>query len=166
MNGLSCTKCGQEYNSQTNIPLVLPCGDSVCMRCMLSYSHPSPSIYKCTICPQCYEVSNYFIKDLPKNKALLHIVNSPSSQPKKSGPSPKVLFSSTPEIKRTYESPEKINGFMTPSTNTSNIVFTSPHSVSLRCNRTGCYKDRYYDSTGVWDYCSINCRDIDRMTYA
>ena len=160
MAGLNCISCELLFNSDIKLPLVLPCGDSICMQCMLRYTYPQPDIYKCSVCWRSYQVTNYFIKELPKNKAILSLINSPVISQQRYGPSPKVLAFSTPEPKRVYDSPDKINRFSTPSTYpySGSLQLSSPNSVRMKCARDGCNNDRYFLNGEIWEYCCINCK--------
>ena len=159
MNGLSCIKCTEEFTLDSRLPLVLPCGDSVCMKCVLFLSTQSQNFLKCSVCSLIYEVTNIFIKELPKNKALISLISSANLPTSKSGPNPRILFANTPEPKRISASPDKNYGYFTPSTYHSPLPFSSPNSVAIKCARLGCKNDRFFLNGEVWNYCSINCRD-------
>ena len=165
INGLNCTNCDDQFNIENKIPLVLPCGESICMQCLVSLINPLPKVLKCSVCWRSFEINNYFIKELPKNKALLIILRSLNQPNNHNGPSPKVLFSNTPEPKKIYESPDKIRGYSTPSIGRDyfqGLQFTSPNSVAIKCARPGCNNDRYYINGNVWEYCCLNCEKFDR----
>lgn len=160
MNGLRCIKCVEDFTLDSRLPLVLPCGDSVCMRCVLFISGQSQNFLKCPECSLIYEITNFFIKELPKNKAILAIISSTDSIEVKNGPMPKVLFANTPEPKRITTSPSKNFGYFTPSIYHSPLPFSSPNSVAIKCAREGCNNDRYFVNGEVWEYCCLNCRDM------
>lgn len=161
MAGLNCISCEVLFNSDNHLPLVLPCGDSICMECILRYTAPVPVVYKCPVCWRAFSVSNHFVKDLPKNKAILMVLQGPRLESPKHGPSPRILPFSTPEAKRNYASPEKLAGYLTPSTHgySTPLHFSTPNSVKVKCAREGCNNDRYYMNGEIWEYCCINCRD-------
>jgi hypothetical protein len=163
MSGLHCTKCEEQFNLDKLIPLVLPCGDSVCMSCLLKIRGQSYNLHKCTNCSFIFEVSNKFISELPKNKAILSLVSSNGSY-QRNGPLPKVLFANTPEPKRITSSPvQKPFVYYTPSSYQHPVTMSSPNSVAIKCSRPGCNKDRYFYNGEVWDYCCLNCKEMDRV---
>ena len=162
MSGLNCTNCGNLFDKENKLPLVLPCGDSICIECLISTNQSINKIYKCGECWRSFEVTNYFLKELPKNKAVLMLIG-PNSGSYKSGPAPRILFS-TPE-NRKISSPEKNYNYFTPTTYPSSFYLTSPNSVSIKCARRGCTNDRYYANGEVWEYCCINCRESDIYRY-
>jgi hypothetical protein len=172
MNGLLCITCRNQFNTDSRVPLVLPCGDSVCLQCLFSISSSSPNPvnnpYQCPVCWHGYNITNIFIKELPKNKALLSFLPENTLLSPRSSPSSRVLFPATPEAKRVFDSPEKRYGSFTPSTYSGQtysnpVILTSPTSVSMKCSRPGCYNDRYFLDGQVWDYCCINCKNGARM---
>ncbi|OMJ90561.1 hypothetical protein SteCoe_7057 [Stentor coeruleus] len=162
MDGLKCTSCERPFDCDEFLPLVLPCGDSICMMCILQYSHQTKR-YQCQICWRSYELNNIFIKDLPKNNALLSLIGREQPLMAKQGPSPKVLFS-TPENKRTYSPSFNSVHYYTPSTEPSSnfmaFYMTSPNSASIKCMRPGCFNDRYVLDGKILDYCCQNCHDL------
>ena len=129
------------------------------MECAVNFSRNPPMIYSCE-CRRFFELSNYFIKELPKNKAIMTLLGAGEIQNQKMGPSPRILFSNTPDPKRNFESPEKYPGYSTPSTYQSSLAFSSPNSVTLKCARPQCNRDRYYLNGEVWDFCCINCSQL------
>ena len=50
INGLNCTNCDDQFNIENKIPLVLPCGESICMQCLVSLINPLPKVLKCSVC--------------------------------------------------------------------------------------------------------------------
>ena len=166
MSGLNCTKCSQRFDRDSLLPLVLPCGDSACMSCLLQAKSQSLSLYKCPACSFIFEINNKFISELPKNKAILSIVSSSFPEYPNAGPQPKILFANTPEPKRIRASPDsKALAYHTPSSISTQLVFSSPNSVNLKCSRPGCNKDRYYYNGEVWDYCCMNCQKLGNAYY-
>ncbi|OMJ86137.1 hypothetical protein SteCoe_12412 [Stentor coeruleus] len=161
MDGLRCTNCEKHFDCNELIPLVLPCGDSICMICILRYSNQSKR-YQCLICWRAYELNNIFIKDLPKNNALLSLIGREQAMVINQRPQPKALFS-TPENKRLFNPSFNSVHYYTPSTEPSldfkSIYMTSPNSASLKCMRFGCSNDRYVLDGKLLDYCCQDCYD-------
>ncbi|CAG9314410.1 unnamed protein product [Blepharisma stoltei] len=74
LNPFNCQECSLKFDSENRLPLVLPCGDSLCMVCAVQLCNFSSSRKMCKKCHQPYELSLQKIKDMPKNKALLDLL--------------------------------------------------------------------------------------------
>lgn len=88
---LACPVCFESYNSASNTPLILTCGHTVCTKCI-------NSIYNTTqlICPLDRVLDTRKPEQLPKNIALIHVIDHQSvknpSHPCQSHPQKKVKF--------------------------------------------------------------------------
>lgn len=68
-----CCICSFKFDSIDYIPLVLKCGDSACMNCLIKLSSLSQG--ECMICNYRFPISFSLMKDLPVNKAVLLLIN-------------------------------------------------------------------------------------------
>ncbi|CAG9335844.1 unnamed protein product [Blepharisma stoltei] len=70
-NPLACPKCTLRFDTENHLPLVLPCGDSFCMACIVSNPFP---FFECNRCGKSTELSLAKIKDMPKNNAIIELL--------------------------------------------------------------------------------------------
>jgi hypothetical protein len=47
---LSCFLCFNRYNSSEHQPLILPCGKTLCKKCVLKYTDENENVFKCYFC--------------------------------------------------------------------------------------------------------------------
>lgn len=126
--GLNCFSCKSMFNNIQNVPLVLKCGDSICMNCLIKVCGQGES--ECSICRHKFLINFSALKDLPVNKALLAFI--------KQGP--------------------KISNFVQAGLDGVNPYLDQREL----CKRPGCPNTKYEHLNVVYEYCSINCFELDK----
>jgi len=163
MNTLVCPKCGNNFDNINKVPLVLKCGDTLCMPCLISECYLGTVMAQCPRCKDSQELNFSIIKDLPKNKAILDLLSRTTytgpltpPAPREVSPGPNYAFTPGPSAKLLgFDESPNSKPLATP------FRLSSPHSVDVKCKRPGCNNDRYYLNGSVYEYCSINCYNMD-----
>jgi hypothetical protein len=142
-NSAKCPLCMYVYDDKHRIPLVLPCGDSICMSCLLPQA--SNNEHECSICRSKQRVSYSIIRELPINKALLLIISQISH------PIPLNL-----EENQNL----RVSGF-----EEFDLSRISPYLESqddLKCKREGCSNQKYTHLNVIYEYCGVECFNQDK----
>lgn len=145
---LQCVECLKVFDTQNKVPLVLKCGDSICMECLLNKLNTG--YYICLYCQLTQSVSLSEIKDMPINKALLNYIeaiNKPIYNKL-----PPTAYTNT-QLKFNSSIDPKINAFMTSED-------------EMKCKRHSCNKPKYTYNNTIYEYCSINCYETDRKQFS
>jgi hypothetical protein len=71
-NGFNCCICSGIFDEFDLVPIVLKCGDSACMNCLVQAA--SRGIVECFFCGVKVGMNFEGLKDLPVNKALVDLL--------------------------------------------------------------------------------------------
>ena len=144
-NPVECFECKGRFENKNRVPLVLKCGDSVCMSCLLE--KVSFSSYICKVCLERHMVSFNFIKEMPVNKALLAYIERNFDNDHKN------------EFKeKSISFDRKVSEFRC-NTDDSLIPFIDNE---IKCKRKVCHKEKYVYNNVIYEYCSIECYNLDK----
>ncbi|OMJ69763.1 hypothetical protein SteCoe_32428 [Stentor coeruleus] len=149
-SALECKYCHTLYDPKNKVPLVLKCGDSICMDCIVN---SLKTYIECPICNIKHAFTMSQIKDMPVNKALLlYIQNLGVKETRKFKPQ---------ENKKDFPR-EFVQKF-----NEQNLDDISPFMVDdidMKCKRIGCDKEKYQYEEVIYEYCSIECFEFDKSS--
>lgn len=149
-SALRCKCCFSVYDPTNKVPLVLKCGDSVCMDCLLN---SLKTYMECPVCNVKHVLTMSLIKDMPVNKALLLYLQN---------------FGIIETIK--LESQQSKRDFpidFVKKFNEQNLEDISPFmvdNIDMKCKRIGCDKEKYQYEEVIYEYCSIECFELDKSS--
>lgn len=125
---LNCFSCRSVFNNIQTVPLVLKCGDSLCMNCLIKVCGFGEG--ECPVCRHKFLINFSLLKDLPVNKALL------------------LFLKQSPKVSNFVQSGlERVNPYL---------------DQKDLCKRPGCPNNKYEHLNVVYEYCSINCFELDQ----
>ena len=126
-----CFGCGKDFDGVQAVPLVLKCGDSVCMNCLIRVCGQAES--ECPVCGFRFLISFSVMKDFPVNKALVRLVKQ----------RPRISCFSQSNLDQVH-----------PYVGLGDLG-------KERCKRLGCSNPKYEHLNVVYEYCSIACFELD-----
>lgn len=146
---LECPRCGQLFDSEQKVPLVLQCGHSLCMPCILGVCYNRAARLECPKCGAAELMTLAKAKGLPPNKTLLQLCDKTETE---GYPPLSRLSLSTEKPPLGFSTPTK--RFSTPTTAYSRNAFTPGPSTRflsyedspLRqgCRQVGCSHHQSY----------------------
>ena len=144
---LFCQRCSVQYDPHNCIPLLLDCGHSMCMRCIIEEAYRPDKILVCSRCNNSQIIEMFNIKSMMINRDLLELVPTRTLPGRPLTP---IRSTYSPIISRT-------NNF-TPIMS-SRSIYDSPQSTyrpyqgspvpDMKCKLPGCNRTRYIAS-GVY----------------
>lgn len=149
---LECPRCHQPFDAEQNVPLVLQCGHSLCMPCVLGVCYLSAARLECCQCGGVELMTLAKAKALPPNQTLLQLCDKSETCP------PLSRLSLASEKPVGFSTPNK--RFSTPTTTATRNAFTPGPStrylmlddtpLSQGCRQIGCsHHQRYVPGTGM-----------------
>jgi hypothetical protein len=151
---LACPRCSQTFDPDQRVPLVLQCGHSLCMPCILGVCYNSAAKLECIECGSSELMTLAKAKALPPNKTLLQLCEGRTEAPLLSR-----LSLGSEKLPVGFLTPSK--RFSTPTTTayTRNAFTPGPSTRFMSfedspqhqdCRHSGClHKQRYLPGTGM-----------------
>ena len=144
---VECIDCNQNFDLFNRVPLVLRCGDSVCMMCLMK--NIGLSLYRCPFCYCDSTLTFALVKDMPINKALLDYIKE------------KMTNNSNHEnLSSSWEKKFIGSIFQTDIDEKIDPFIKTP--IDNKCKREDCAKEKYCFNNVIYEYCSIDCYQIDK----
>lgn len=128
-----CVECLKKFDIENKIPLVMQCGDSICMACAVGRANEK--VYQCPVCREKQRIGFEIVKDMPVNKALLEYIQG------EAGPG------------------NRNSGFQIGDDRKVDPFLISQGDA--KCARPGCANDKYSFNEIVYKYCGLVCYEAD-----
>lgn len=134
MNPFNCPDCKSRFDPEYYLPLVLPCGDNICMACATKSCLTNSGTKSCNRCSLSFVISMSKIKDMPKNKALLELLQLNPHNFEILKNQDLKIYPGTPRYESSFSSPVSTKGSYSYTPGPSSRVldfFSTPEKTNL-----------------------------------
>jgi hypothetical protein len=124
---LQCTKCTTKYDKEKHAPLVLPCGKTICMNCVMKNLDEESNSYACYFChDKEHACSSKKLGDFPKNDIILVLLETNGQPPMDSSrPPSRVNFAKSTVVNDNPYKFRKLNAILGQAEVNSNKLETN-----------------------------------------